>query len=108
MQVKTMYSWANVAMRTLKVYDNVMTAPFDDSILARLGRYSTSGVWAGKLFCCVAVLLHLYALLLEWLQPASSIEQAPDWPSMQDMLADDAVDGGRGRHKHNRGSSSFG
>jgi hypothetical protein len=30
--------------------------------------------------CILEVWLHALWLLLEWLQPASSIELAPDWP----------------------------
>lgn len=61
-QVKDMYSWTNVAMRTERVYDEICkgeTVPLID----RLKRYYGCGVWAGKLFVICVVLDYLLLLV---------------------------------------------
>jgi hypothetical protein len=75
-----MYNWSDVAARTLRVYDAVRAAPWRPGLLPRLRRALRAGPWAGPLWCCVLVLLYWWWRLLEWLQPASGIEIAPDWP----------------------------
>jgi phosphatidylinositol glycan class A protein len=52
------------------VYDKVTASSPDDSLLARMRRYHACGVWAGKLFCCIMIALHLWWRLLECLDPA--------------------------------------
>lgn len=77
-EVKGMYSWADVAHRTEKVYDRVMRRPVP-SLLLRLHKYYACGSWAGPLFCLLVALDHLFWCLLEWLCPRGSIDIAPNW-----------------------------
>ena len=44
--------------------------------MARLHR---CGVFAGKLFCCVAAVEYLYWRWVEWWRPASEVDAAPDF-----------------------------
>ena len=77
-RVKSMYSWERIAHRTLKVYDRVEISGLPDTLFARLWRYYRCGIWAGKIFCCVASLQHLYWKLLQYLYPEDAIDIAPD------------------------------
>jgi hypothetical protein len=45
----------------------------------RLVRLHRCGVWAGKLFCCVAAVDYMYWRWVEWWRPAASVEPAPDF-----------------------------
>lgn len=50
-------------------------------LLARIERYMVCGMWVGAIFSMFAVFGMWWAYVLEaWLQPASSIELAVDWP----------------------------
>ena len=108
-RVRRMYSWRDVAARTLRVYD-AAAAEADRRaragggrgalLLARLRRAAAAGRWAGPLWCCALVLLHWWWRLLEWLEPLESIEPAADWP-----LGDDGDDGS-GEDAGGSGSSS--
>lgn len=97
-QVKKMYSWANVAQRTERVYDGITgtiseeefygfdTSGYNGSrirdfaLIDRLKRYYGCGIWAGKLFCLCAVIDYLFFLFLEWIFPRENIDICPDWP----------------------------
>lgn len=97
-QVKKMYSWANVAMRTERVYDGITgTISEEDfygfdtggytgsrvrnfALVDRLKRYYGCGIWAGKLFCLCVIIDYLIYLMLEWWQPRENIDTCPDWP----------------------------
>ncbi|RCI11355.1 hypothetical protein L249_7130 [Ophiocordyceps polyrhachis-furcata BCC 54312] len=97
-QVKKMYSWANVALRTERVYDGISGAipeeafyGFDTAglngsrvrnfaLIDRLKRYYGCGIWAGKLFCLCVVIDYLFFLFLEWCFPRENIDLCPDWP----------------------------
>ncbi|KAJ4857580.1 PIGA (GPI anchor biosynthesis) domain-containing protein [Trichoderma breve] len=60
-EVKKMYSWSNVAMRTERVgYNGSRIRDF--ALIDRLKRYYGCGIWAGKLFCL------------------ENIDVCPDWP----------------------------
>ncbi len=78
-EVAKMYNWVDVSKRTEEVYQRVSQQP-RLPFIERLRRYYGSGPWAGKLNCAIATLHLLWLLLLEWLQPASEIEIAPDLP----------------------------
>lgn len=106
-QVRTMYSWTDVARRTERVYKGVCGAiseadfygfhylyPYPTgsswtgtrgrlhsfALIDRLKRYYGCGIWAGKLFCiCVAIDFLLY-LFLEFWFPRKDIDIARDWP----------------------------
>ncbi|ORX90454.1 UDP-Glycosyltransferase/glycogen phosphorylase [Basidiobolus meristosporus CBS 931.73] len=78
-EVKEMYSWANVAERTEKVYYSISQkrAP---PLIERLRRYYGCGLWAGKLFCILVVIDYLVLMFLEWILPRQEIEIAPTFP----------------------------
>jgi hypothetical protein len=67
-QVSKMYSWRDVAERTLRVYDDAAGSRRDDCMLARLARYMACGTWTGSVFATAAVLGHQYKLLLARLE----------------------------------------
>jgi phosphatidylinositol glycan class A protein len=105
-QVKTMYSWTNVAQRTERVYRGISGdiseaefycnegAPNTSSwsatrgrsgvqsfaLIDRLKRYYGCGIWAGKLFCLCVIVDYLLFLLLELVFPRERIDICPDWP----------------------------
>jgi hypothetical protein len=92
-----MYSWPDVAARTVSVYDTVASAPAAaDALLPRLRRYRRVGAWAGLLFCAIAVMLRWMCVLLEWQQPSAMVEAAPDWPLPVEAAAAVAAGGGGG------------
>jgi hypothetical protein len=93
-----MYSWHDVASRTLAVYSHVLQLPKrDDSLLYRLRRHHSSGTWAGPLFCIIILLLHFCWRVAEWLQAAEGVDIAPDWPTVDELLAAGAQ--GQAGHK---------
>lgn len=78
-QVKAMYSWEDVAIRTEAVYDSISP---DDwfTKLEMVKKLNSYGPWSGKLFVlCYLVDLFLYAIL-EWFYPRSEIDMAVKWP----------------------------
>ncbi|KAL4102199.1 hypothetical protein PRIC1_005945 [Phytophthora ramorum] len=77
-RVAKMYNWDAVAVRTEKIYAQVRALP-DSSLLHRLQLYHGIGPVAGLLACVIAAVLHLYAVFLEWWQPAADVELALDW-----------------------------
>jgi phosphatidylinositol N-acetylglucosaminyltransferase subunit A len=104
-EVKTMYSWTNVAQRTERVYDGISgelsEAEFygyeavnatswsairgragvqSFALIDRLKRYYGCGIWAGKLFCLCVVIDYLLYILLEMIAPREGIDIARSWP----------------------------
>eukprot|EP00854_Cymbomonas_tetramitiformis_P015241 gene15241-18026_t len=79
-RVKEMYDWKDITRRVQVVYARAHQT-HSDELLPRLARYYTCGRFAGKLFCCVAVVNHLYWGFLEWMFPRKDIDLAPDVPS---------------------------
>ncbi|PWN46310.1 UDP-Glycosyltransferase/glycogen phosphorylase [Ceraceosorus guamensis] len=75
--VEKMYSWADVAERTERVYHTAMAAPFPDR-LDRFQQYYAGGFVAGKIFCIIVAVDMLFLGLLEWLMPAQNIEKVAD------------------------------
>jgi phosphatidylinositol N-acetylglucosaminyltransferase subunit A len=90
-QVKQMYSWTDVAMRTERVYDMILKRE-NDNLLERLKKYYGCGIWAGKLFviCVVVDYLIWVALCLIW--PEKTIDKARLWPRKKRV--DDVTEGG--------------
>ncbi|KAI2622869.1 glycosyltransferase family 4 protein [Xylaria nigripes] len=109
-QVKTMYSWTNVAKRTERVYRGISgdisegefygvdisnashwshTRARNFSLIDRLKRYYGCGVWAGKLFCLCVVIDYLIFILCEWWWPKDRIDIARDWPRKPPPSSDD-------------------
>jgi hypothetical protein len=76
-QVKTMYSWFDVAQRTEVVYDRLLREE-KVPLIERLRRFYACGLWAGKIFCVIVALAYLFATILEWWSPAVNIERAPN------------------------------
>lgn len=103
-QVKLMYSWADVAQRTERVYDGICgiighkefyqgagsagacsptrsrASVTSFALIERLKRYYGCGIWAGKLFCVCVVVDYLLYLVLELFAPRSRIDICKDWP----------------------------
>ncbi|KAK0737286.1 hypothetical protein B0T21DRAFT_347672 [Apiosordaria backusii] len=106
-QVKTMYSWENVAVRTERVYNGICGAISEGefygyyegdnnsnswsatrgrsgvqsfALIDRLKRYYGCGIWAGKLFCLCVIVDYLLFLFLELWFPRERIDVCPDWP----------------------------
>jgi phosphatidylinositol glycan class A protein len=103
-QVKLMYSWADVAQRTERVYDGISgvvshkefyqgagsaaawsptrsrASVTSFALIERLKRYYGCGIWAGKLFCVCVVVDYLLYLILELFAPRSRIDICKDWP----------------------------
>ncbi|KAJ3112055.1 hypothetical protein HK100_002465, partial [Physocladia obscura] len=96
-EIRSMYSWSNVAERTERVYNRVMRPTQgniqknysnnegdDDtnkeSLFAdRLLRFNRVGVWAGKFSIMIITVSHLFYVFLEWFVPRDSIEVAEDF-----------------------------
>ncbi|XP_073020282.1 phosphatidylinositol N-acetylglucosaminyltransferase subunit A-like isoform X1 [Primulina eburnea] len=76
-RMKKLYSWHDVARRTVIVYDCALRCSNQD-LLERLPRYLSCGSWAGKIFCLMMILDYLFWLLLKLWQPDMDIEVAPD------------------------------
>ncbi|CAI4217358.1 unnamed protein product [Parascedosporium putredinis] len=122
-QVKSYYSWVDVAARTERVYDGITgeisEAEFYGSdasrpdtrsripsfaIMDRLKRYYGCGIWAGKLFCLVATVDYLLFVFLEWWFPRNTIDPVTDWPRKINM--DDAPPSPSHRHEEDQGLRS--
>lgn len=79
-QIREMYCWEDVALRTEKVYDNIQESSLCEPLLDRLSKYYNRGSWAGKLFALCIIVDVLLHYILCWLWPASQIDRAPKWP----------------------------
>jgi phosphatidylinositol glycan class A protein len=103
-QVKQMYSWADIAQRTERVYDGISgvishgefyqgagaagawsatrgrAGVQSFALIERLKRYFGCGIWAGKLFCICVIVDYLIYLVLEIFAPRSRIDTCKDWP----------------------------
>ncbi|KAF2726088.1 glycosyltransferase family 4 protein [Polychaeton citri CBS 116435] len=110
-QVKIMYSWADIARRTERVYDLVTNNPsapdntVDDeewdgygveaaaqvqsfALIDRLKRYFGCGIWAGKLFVIVVVVDYLIYCWLELWYPRDKIDICKEWPRVMNVEED--------------------
>lgn len=123
-QVKKMYSWANVALRTERVYDGITGTLSEEefygfdtggyagtrirnfSLIDRLKRYYGCGIWAGKLFCLCVVIDYLFFLFLEWWFPRENIDICPDWPRKAFPAAQDEDLDKKDAQSSNRSSTS--
>jgi len=77
-RVKQMYSWRRVARDTVTIYNHVLYKQPRLTFLERLNRYVTVGSVAGLVACILAVTLHFYVMLVEWMQPRENIDVVPD------------------------------
>lgn len=103
-QVKMMYSWADIARRTERVYDLITgsssaednseyynsewenygqpTTTQSFALIDRLKRYFGCGIWAGKLFVIVVVIDYLIYCFLELTYPRHKIDMCKPWPAV--------------------------
>jgi phosphatidylinositol N-acetylglucosaminyltransferase subunit A len=78
-EIKNMYSWNDIALRTEKVYDEIsLRTPLP--LIDRLKKYYGCGAWAGKLFCLLMALDFLLLSFLEFCFPRGKIDVARSWP----------------------------
>ncbi|KAK5164570.1 Phosphatidylinositol N-acetylglucosaminyltransferase GPI3 subunit [Saxophila tyrrhenica] len=102
--VKNMYSWADIARRTERVYDLITGSssapdnegfydeewmhygqpaqPHSFALMDRLKRYFGCGIWAGKLFVIVVVIDYLIYCVLEMVYPREKIDVCKPWPAV--------------------------
>lgn len=78
-EVRAMYDWDNVASRTEVVYRTIYQKP-NQPLLERLQKFLGCGVYFGKINCLMVALDYILWQILEWLQPASEIDIAIDFP----------------------------
>ena len=76
-RIQTMYSWDRVARQTERVYRRAFVQE-RYTLCQRLELYSSIGPISGVVACLVALLVHFLSILLEWWQPQSTIDIAPD------------------------------
>jgi len=81
-QVRQMYSWTDVAARTERVYDHVVSIR-SPPLIERLKKYYGCGIWAGKLFAICCVVDFLLLMVLEFIWPNDKIDMALDWPILK-------------------------
>ncbi|KAF1811738.1 phosphatidylinositol:UDP-GlcNAc transferase subunit PIG-A [Eremomyces bilateralis CBS 781.70] len=125
-EVKVMYSWADIARRTERVYDGISGVLSEEefyghgyggetrsavrgragvqsfALIDRLKRYYGCGIWAGKLFCLCMVVDYLIWMFLELWWPRSSIDVAKNWPKKPDRVRDEGGGAGRKKSAKNR------
>lgn len=76
-----MYSWNDVAIRTVRVYNAASASQRDASLLRRMRRFWDCGPYgAGAAFAALAAVGHVYWRWLEWWLPAAEVEVAVDIP----------------------------
>lgn len=84
-EVKKMYNWKDVAVRTEKVYLDALdhmkaSSSSPHQLFERLQRHYQCGLFAGKLFVLCVVVDVILLHLLDWLFPRSKIDPAKKWP----------------------------
>lgn len=124
-QVKMMYSWADIARRTERVYDLITGSPsapdnmeyynseWDNygqpgttqsfALIDRLKRYYGCGIWAGKLFVLVVVIDYLIYCFLEITYPRNKIDLCKPWPAISKSEEHHDTDGGAERERNGTG-----
>ena len=84
-EVEQMYDWMDIAKRTLNVYDQIMNNTLSNDknwyIMLKRVYYRDNGRWARPLLVLCCIVEYLLFTVLEFLQPESSIEKAPKWPT---------------------------
>ncbi len=78
-ELSGLYSWRDVAARTVRVYDRVAATPAAP-LVERLARYYSTGRVLGLLAVGIAVLVFLFWRVVEWCMPEEDIDIAPDFP----------------------------
>lgn len=75
-QLKEMYSWADVAERTEKVYYSAMEVP-EVPVVERLRRYYGTGYIFGKMLCIIVCVDYILLAILDFFFPRDQIDIAP-------------------------------
>ena len=78
-QVRNMYGWDQVAVRTERVYEKLMSDP-PISLVERIRLMYAVGFFAGKMFLFMIGAHLLLCRLIEWYSPAAEIEKAQPIP----------------------------
>jgi len=76
-KIAKMYNWRNVAKRTERVYDTVVTLP-KKSISERLEGIMELGPYIGILLCLLITVGYIVLQCMEWINPRESIDICPD------------------------------
>lgn len=79
-EIKDMYCWTDVAMRTERVYSQIETESLNEPLLDRLFRFYQAGPCAGKLFALCVIVDVLFFYFLEWWYPRDNIDVCRKWP----------------------------
>lgn len=95
-ELKNIYSWDEVAKKTIKVYDSVVNMPYPN-ILSRTKNAFASGTVVWFLTYCYLHLEFMVLFLIEMLWPAENIDILPDFDSVRY----------KEEGKHNFGNHSF-
>ena len=81
-RVKKMYQWRHVAERTVRLYDNIRSKRplfFYERVLVVL----KIGQFFGVISIIIIVLDMMLLEIVSWIQPASDIERAPNFPTKE-------------------------
>jgi phosphatidylinositol glycan class A protein len=81
-EVKSMYSWEDVARRTEAVYNSIRDEHKLETI-DQIKRLHRCGAWAGKLFVLCFIVDIFVLAMLEWLYPREKIQEAVKWPKQK-------------------------
>lgn len=76
-----MYSWTQVAQRTVRVYDAAMTSTRSNRLADRLQQYYTHGLLFSAVCCLVMLMDYVLWLWIVWWNPAELFDIAPDMPN---------------------------
>jgi len=79
-RVKRMYYWPDVATRTERVYERVLSMP-RSTLRTKLSRYFQCGFVFGLFFILVASIDYVLLTMLEFFFPAKKIVSASDVPT---------------------------
>mmetsp|Transcript_9469 Transcript_9469/g.18260 ORF Transcript_9469/g.18260 Transcript_9469/m.18260 type:complete len:450 (+) Transcript_9469:332-1681(+) len=85
-QVKKMYNWHEVAVRTEKVYDSLPSSN-QRPAMDRINKVRSIGTWAGLMGILMVLLDLLFWLIICWWTPEASIERVPEFPREEYMSA---------------------
>jgi len=77
-RIRGMYSWENVARKTIAVYEHVLNDKKRLTFLQRLARYKSVGPLSGCVVCMIAISIHFLVIFVEWWQPRHLIDVVPD------------------------------
>lgn len=78
LRVNKMYSWMNVAKKTVKVYNHVSSNSRKLTFLERLEKYRSVGGFSGIVVCHIFMIIHFFVIIVEWFQPLENIDVVPD------------------------------